>query len=114
MTEAEEVAKVMLVAYNQWNATLPEMHRGYSSTKVRNYVNRMLRETESYTVIDAVYEALDQLVRDQRHDWFKGELPLFKQGSSLIGKWMCKKCGILRNDNNYQGICRGKVKVTLR
>lgn len=62
MTEAEEVAAAMLPNYLEHKKRVPVFYRGHSVVGVRDYVMRQLQATESYTVIDAVSDALVELV----------------------------------------------------
>lgn len=62
MTEAEEVAAAMLPDYLEYKKSASMSYRGHSAVGVRNYVMRQLQDTESYNVIDAVSDALVELV----------------------------------------------------
>lgn len=62
MTEVDEVAAAMLPKYLEHMKGAPEVYQGHSAVGIRKYVMRELRATESYNVIDAVSDALIELV----------------------------------------------------
>lgn len=62
LSEADEVALAMLPQYLEYKKSLPWFRQGHSARGVINWVRDQLSETESYVVMDAVADALKELV----------------------------------------------------
>lgn len=109
MTEAEEVAESLLPLYLKTVSL-------HSVEGVKRFVSAKLSATESYSVIDAVTDAMVKLAMPDRtradgklgHAWFTGKQLGMPEISLLYKLKCCRDCGIVRGPENLPDTpCKG-------